>query len=96
MAIATPVLERKVNTKVTVPGEKQSYGYTRMTEDEIHNARIKDNFARLINPNAKVGDLFENPVEEQKQVAPAPISAPVQQVQNAQPSRCGSCSRYFK
>ena len=70
MAIATPVLERKVNTKVTVPGEKQSYGYTRMTEDEIHNARIKDNFARLINPNAKVGDLFENPVEEQKQVAP--------------------------
>ena len=85
MAIATPVLERKVNTKVTVPGEKQSYGYTRMTEDEIHNARIKDNFARLINPNAKVGDLFENPVEEQKQVAPAPISAPVQQVQNAQP-----------
>lgn len=87
MAIA-PVLERKVNTTVTHSGENESYGYTRRTEDEIHNARIKDNWAKLISPDAKVSDIINKP-EQNAQAASAPATnasyiMPTQQILNTQ------------
>lgn len=58
MAVATPVLEKNLITE-----EKSvraaAYFKSLSAEDEIHNAKIRDNYAKLINPDAKIGDLIE-------------------------------------
>lgn len=82
MAVATPVLERQ----------------TQQTEEEIrHNARIKDRYARLINPDCKIGDIIEErafvsekpaepaiaPAEAKSYVAPVAAPAKPYLVENA-------------
>ncbi len=65
MAVDTPVLERRTseanvvkNTSYAVPARSEYEA-----EDE-HNARIKDNYAKLINPNNRIEDIFaQNGVE---------------------------------
>jgi hypothetical protein len=73
MAIATPVLERKVNETTDSAQDKTAYKSTYMTAEEMHNARIKDNYARLINPDNKLEDLFASAaateVKEEQTVA---------------------------
>ena len=87
MAVDTPVLERRTselnrtnNVPFAVPTRSEYEA-----EDE-HNARIKDNYARLINPNNKIEDIFNQncatPVQEPVQVA-QPVQAEPYLVQNA-------------
>ena len=64
MAVLAPVLERKVNTEEENLTEESRN--TCMTADERHNARIRINYARLINPDTTVGDIIEkNSVPQQ-------------------------------
>jgi cell division protein FtsL len=69
MAVATPVLERKVSNDDT---QQQPATKTYLSQDELHNSRIRDNYARLINPQYKIEDLFTEPAVQEQQ-------APVQQ-----------------
>ncbi|MCD8040250.1 MAG: hypothetical protein LUF82_01900 [Clostridia bacterium] len=58
MAVATPVLERdtvRENFGGSNFGGNNFGSY--MTADELHNACIKDNYAKLINPDYKLSDL---------------------------------------
>ena len=50
MAVATPVLERKLNTE-------ERYASMRVA-DERHNAMISENYAKLINPEMNRNDLL--------------------------------------
>lgn len=78
MAVATPVLERKVSvTKKDTP-QTTTYNGVLMTSEELHNSRIKDNYAKLINPDYKIEDLFADPVQ-QESAAPVVQSAVAQQ-----------------
>ena len=64
MAGTTLVLERKVNTEDEIVTEESRDTF--MTAEERHNARIKFNYARLINPDMTVGDIIEKePVSQQ-------------------------------
>lgn len=56
MAAETPVLERKSEEKLRTYNVAQPYSDS--VEEEIHNARIRDNYARLINPESKISDIF--------------------------------------
>lgn len=64
MAIATPVLEKKV--RFTENGKLQvgTYRSSTMTQDECHNARIRDNYQRLINPDYSIHDVFNGMRQE--------------------------------
>lgn len=78
MAVATPVLERRTATEVRT---SRNY-YTAPITDEEHNARIKQNYARLINPENKLDEALNRaPVAEVE----APV-APEQQASSAQPA----------
>lgn len=55
MAVATPILERKTEEREE-KYERFDYA-SRMTEDEIHNSRISDIYARLIDPESKMSDF---------------------------------------
>lgn len=86
MAVDTPVLERRKeqlnkggNTPFTVPTRSEYEA-----EDE-HNARIKDNYARLINPNNRIEDIFNQSCVENVQARPVQNVQRVQNVQPAQP-----------
>lgn len=84
MAVDTPVLERRTteltraNAPFAVPTRCEYEA-----EDE-HNARIKENYARLINPNNKIEDVFNvaTPVKEEAAVA-QPVQVEPYLVQNA-------------
>ncbi|MGN0807576.1 MAG: hypothetical protein ACI4MN_03905 [Candidatus Coproplasma sp.] len=87
MAVDTPVLERRAseltranNVPFAVPSRSE------YEAEEAHNARIKDNYARLINPNNKIEDVFNQsaaaPVQESVQVA-QPVQSQPYLVQNA-------------
>ncbi|MDE6691113.1 MAG: hypothetical protein K2K04_04000 [Clostridia bacterium] len=80
MAVDTPVLER-----ITVDEERKYSVPSRLEilAEEEHNARIKDNYARLINPEYKIEDVF-NRAEEK---ASAPVAEPVMQSAPAQVRR---------
>lgn len=54
MAVATPVFERKINTYKTEDERR----YEGMSADELHNSRISDNYARLVNPENKLKDIM--------------------------------------
>ncbi len=78
MAIATPVLERKLNITSNV-AVNNDYGYRSVT-DEQHNARIKDNYARLINPDVALSDLIASvEMPAPKKVEPVIAATPVQE-----------------
>lgn len=77
MAIATPVLERRTDT------DEEVYSYSAvMSREEAHNARISDNYKKLINPETKIDEALgrsvpvETPVQEPVRSA---VSAPVDQ-----------------
>lgn len=80
MAVDTPVLER-----ITHDADERRSVPSRMDimAEEEHNARIKDTYARLINPDNKIEDVFNR--TEEKASAPAPVAAPapVQQVRRS-------------
>lgn len=65
MAIALPVLERRTSVQ-------EEYGYeTPLTKDEVHNSRISDNYAKLINPGTRIDDMLGREVK--------PVQAPVEE-----------------
>lgn len=53
MAVATPVFERKINTRKTEDERR----YEGMSAEDLHNSRISDNYARLVNPENKIKDI---------------------------------------
>ena len=73
MAVLAPILERKINTendflerKVKIENNfaaevKRS---TPKATDEDHNARIKSNYEKLINPDFTVDDVIKNNVQQ--------------------------------
>lgn len=72
MAVATPVLERNPNTD-----EENSYGSAYiMSEDERHNSKISENYARLINPEVSMtawrGTEEKAPEAETAEISRAP------------------------
>lgn len=73
MAVATPVLEKKV--KFTEDGKLQvgTYRSNVMTQDERHNARIRDNYQRLINPDCSISDVF-NGMRQEETVQPLTVA----------------------
>ena len=84
MAVATPVLERKIeNTQEEV---RYSYNSGHM-EDEVHNSKIKDIFQQIMNPETKMSDLrTAAPVQQDPQQvvqAPAPVRAEARFVEGA-------------
>lgn len=80
MPVDTPVLER-----ITVEEERKISLPSRMEilAEEEHNARIKDTYARLINPEYKIEDVFKRAEEK----ASAPVAEPVKQSAPAQVRR---------
>ncbi|MDE6850214.1 MAG: hypothetical protein K2J54_02690 [Clostridia bacterium] len=79
MAVDTPVLER-----VTFDEEKKCAVPSRMDfmAEEEHNARIRDTYARLINPESKIEDVFNRTEEKSSEITAQPVmqSAPAQTV----------------
>lgn len=76
MAVATPVIERRTYNQ-SIESEARSAG---MTADELHNARMKDNLARLLNPENKIKDVVASIDADGTQViqaAPEAVQAPV-------------------
>jgi len=57
MAAETPVLEHKPMEKFRTQFRATQAYMDCLEEEEIHNARIRDNYARLINPECKVEDI---------------------------------------
>lgn len=78
MAVDTPELER-----ITVEEERKCSVPSRMDfmAEEEHNARIRDTYARLINPESKIEDVFFRTQEkasaptEQLDISSAPVKA---------------------
>ena len=67
MAVATPVLERDVTTKE----RELNYGFTqRSIADEEHNARIKKNYAMLINPDTNIDEMLGKSEVAEAEAAP--------------------------
>ena len=78
MAVATPIIERKISRQVS-----ENAG---MTADELHNARMGNNLARLLNPEYKIKDIVASiDAEGSDVVAAAPAAE--QQVQSPAPAR---------
>lgn len=78
MAVDTPVLERR--TSEINRGNNVPFAVPTRSEyeaEEEHNARIRDNYARLINPNNRIEDVFN-------QNCAAPVQEPVQTAQPVQ------------
>ena len=75
MAVATPVIERRTYNQ-SIESEARSVG---MTADELHNARMRDNLARLLNPENKIKDVVASIDADGTQViqaAPEAVQAP--------------------
>ena len=73
MAVATPVLEKRINT--ASPEVVNSYSVSSFEQDAIHNANIKNNFARLMNPQNKAADALGRVQQVQQPVQPAAPTA---------------------
>lgn len=78
MAVATPIIERKISRQVS-----ENAG---MTADELHNARMGNNLARLLNPEYKIKDIVASIDAEGSDVV-ATVPAAEQQVQSPAPAR---------
>lgn len=73
MAVDTPVLERVTDERVreySLPSRMED-----MAEEE-HNARIKDTYQRLINPENKIEDVFGKKEEKAEAAQPVKQAAP--------------------
>lgn len=78
MAADTPVMEN------TTTERRRDYGYSVpvhrdfLAEEDVHNARIRDTYARLINPDNRIEDVFdtrsETCVRESASVQVAPVA----------------------
>jgi len=86
MSVDTPVLERR--TQDTERDFQSYFRYNNQTADiqaeDAHNARIRDNYAKLINPRNNIEDVFnraQQPVaeEEKAEEAVKPAEPIVQQ-----------------
>lgn len=67
MAVATPVLERDVTTEE----RELNYSFTqRSTADEEHNARIKRNYAMLINPDTDINEMLGKSEVAEAEITP--------------------------
>lgn len=84
MAVATPVIERKVYTQNIENDERQH-----VSADERHNARMRDNLARLLNPENKIKDVVASIDADGSQVIKAePVrEQAMQQTTYAQPAQ---------
>lgn len=73
MAVDTPELER-----ITVEEERKISLPSRMEilAEEEHNARIKDTYARLINPEYKIEDVFKRSEEKASAAVAEPVAQP--------------------
>ena len=78
MAVATPVIERKFSQQINERDSRAG-----MNADELHNARMKDNLARLLNPEYKIKDVVASIDTDGAQVVKA--AEPVAEV-TAQPA----------
>ncbi len=65
MAVATPVLERKLNTEDESDYKRENYKSAVMSEDEKHNSQISSNYAKLINPEYTLKDIIVKEAEVQ-------------------------------
>lgn len=64
MAVATPILERKLNTAEEIEEVREA---DVMTAEERHNSKISANYAKLINPEYTVNDIIvRQPAETPK------------------------------
>ena len=70
MSVASPVLERKVNTEAESDYRKEIYGGTVLSDDEKHNSKISSNYAKLINPECKLHDIITREAEPVKEREP--------------------------
>ena len=61
MAVATPVFERKINDERRYEG---------ISAEDLHNSRISDNYARLVNPENKIKDIVASIDVEGSRVIP--------------------------
>ena len=84
MAVATPVIERKVYTQNIENDERQH-----VSADERHNARMRDNLARLLNPEYKIKDVVASIDADGSQVIKAePVrEQAMQQTAYSQPAQ---------
>ena len=84
MAVATPVIERKVYTQNIENDERQH-----VSADERHNARMRDNLARLLNPENTIKDVVASIDADGSQVIKAePVrEQAVQQTAYSQPAQ---------
>jgi cell division protein FtsL len=81
MSVATPVLERKVSANENGAPQTTNKSTT-FTQEELHNSRIKDNYARLINPDYKIEDVFTPPenIEQEMKHMPVVEERPAEQM----------------
>ena len=83
MAVATPVLEKRIEETQ----EETEYLYNvRKTEDELHNSQIKERYARLMNLQNTMSDLKPEPVEPSFVQAAAPVQNEIYKVEGARTS----------
>lgn len=82
MAVATPVIERRFSQQIN---EREERGG--MNADELHNARMKDNLARLLNPEYKIKDVVASIDTDGSQVIKSAAPAADVSVQPAAPAQ---------
>lgn len=72
MAVASPVLERKLKSTDEREIKNDIFRSSIMTEEERHNSQISSNYAKLINPESTVNDIVERKeiVREEEQKTP--------------------------
>ena len=82
MAVATPVIERRFSQQIN---EREERGG--MNADELHNARMKDNLARLLNPEYKIKDVVASIDTDGSQVIKSAAPAADVSAQPAAPAQ---------
>lgn len=82
MAVATPVIERRFSQQIN---EREERGG--MNADELHNARMKDNLARLLNPEYKIKDVVASIDTDGSQVVKSAAPAADVSAQPAAPAQ---------
>lgn len=75
MSLAAPVLERKVNSEEQSEIKREVLSAPVMSEEEMHNSRISENYAKLINPETKLKDIINEPVYEKPATAERAFSS---------------------
>ncbi|MDE7182045.1 MAG: hypothetical protein K2O41_03290 [Clostridia bacterium] len=63
MSVASPVLERKIDTKEESDYRKEIGAESVMSAEEKHNSQISSNYAKLINPEYSLKDIIKREAE---------------------------------